>query len=444
MDLKDWGLRMTSPAPQSRRPPPPRPERGETAVVEPTSPRVERERKSCPKHREGKAGAETRTRESSSAGSRRSSQASNNRKLSRSHSSAAPERPPPPLTQVPLPSGAPEGLAGLHTQTACYTQHSKASSHISSSSCLAPHTTSSTHKAGSIPHPGPVSSQCKERADKLVAEAEAKLSRSLFRSSDVSGAQDCYQRASAQYKQAGEWARAGEVFAKMGDIAKRQGDTMGGGRLYGESGSCYRKVSTQAAVASYLKSAEMYIEMGKFAMPAKHHEAIAVIYATDCSPPDHRAVIHHLSMAAHYYYSDNRTAARNKCRIEMARLHGLIGEFDSALAIYEDLGFSALDSRMLKYSADEYLFRASLCHLAIDSLNCQIAIQKYVDYYPAFEMSRECKFIKSLCSEVEQESEEGFQEVIRRFKHMVGLDPWYGAVLRHIHDSIPGELSQLR
>ena len=30
------------------------------------------------------------------------------------------------------------------------------------------------------------------------------------------------QRASAQYKQAGEWARAGEVFAKMGDIAKRQ------------------------------------------------------------------------------------------------------------------------------------------------------------------------------------------------------------------------------
>ena len=28
------------------------------------------------------------------------------------------------------------------------------------------------------------------------------------------------------------------------------------------------------------QSAEMYIEMGKFAMPAKHHEAIAVIYAT--------------------------------------------------------------------------------------------------------------------------------------------------------------------
>ena len=28
-----------------------------------------------------------------------------------------------------------------------------------------------------------------------------------------------------------------------------------------------------------MQSAEMYIEMGKFGIPAKHHEAIALIYA---------------------------------------------------------------------------------------------------------------------------------------------------------------------
>ena len=31
------------------------------------------------------------------------------------------------------------------------------------------------------------------------------------------------------------------------------------------------------------QSAEMYIEMGKFGIPAKHHEAIALIYAKVCS-----------------------------------------------------------------------------------------------------------------------------------------------------------------
>ena len=29
------------------------------------------------------------------------------------------------------------------------------------------------------------------------------------------------------------------------------------------------------------------------------------------------------------------------------------------------------------------------------SLNCQIAIQKYIDYYPAFEVAGECKFLKA-------------------------------------------------
>ena len=31
----------------------------------------------------------------------------------------------------------------------------------------------------------------------------------------------------------------------------------------------------------------------------------------------------------------------------------------------------------------------------IFSLNCQIAIQKFIDYYPAFEVSSECKFLKA-------------------------------------------------
>ena len=54
------------------------------------------------------------------------------------------------------------------------------------------------------------------------------------------------------------------------------------------------------------------MELGKFGIPAKHHEAIALIYARDVQPSDNSAVLHHLSMAAHYYFSDNRTAARNK------------------------------------------------------------------------------------------------------------------------------------
>ena len=36
----------------------------------------------------------------------------------------------------------------------------------------------------------------------------------------------------------------------------------------------------------------------------------------------------------------------------------------------------------------EYFFRASLCHLCIDALNAQHAIEKYGELYPAFGDSR--------------------------------------------------------
>ena len=41
-----------------------------------------------------------------------------------------------------------------------------------------------------------------------------------------------------------------------------------------------------------------------------------------------------------------------------------------------------------------YTLIQNISNPSVFSLNCQIAVQKYIDYYPAFEMSRECKFIK--------------------------------------------------
>jgi len=322
-------------------------------------------------------------------------------------------------------------------------QSSSSSSRPSSSSNKSHSTVNyNTHNC----HSGPsvVITQYKERGDELVTEAESKLSRSLFRSGDVQGGLDSYQRAVAQYKLAGDWDTAALTLTKMGEIFRKQGDLMGAGRLYGEAGTCYRKYSTHSAVTSYLKSAEMYIELGKFGIPAKHHEAIAMIYFKDIQPCDNNLVLHHLSLAAHYYYSDNRNAARNKCRLEMARIHGTMDQYDEALQIYEDLGYSSLESRLIKYSADEYFFRAGLCHLAIDCLNCQIALQKYIDYYPAFEMSGECKFLKKLCGEIEQENEEGFDNIVRKNNSIVKLDPWYAAIINKIRKEIPGELNSLR
>ena len=58
----------------------------------------------------------------------------------------------------------------------------------------------------------------------------SRCSRSLFRSGDVHGGMESYQRAVAQYKLAGDWDSAALTLTKMADIFRRQGDLMGAGR----------------------------------------------------------------------------------------------------------------------------------------------------------------------------------------------------------------------
>lgn len=55
---------------------------------------------------------------------------------------------------------------------------------------------------------------------------------------------------------------------------------------------------------------------------------------------------------------------------------------------------NSLESSLLKYSAKEYFFRAALCHLCVDVLNAQHALERYTELYPAFQDSREYKLLK--------------------------------------------------
>ncbi len=69
-------------------------------------------------------------------------------------------------------------------------------------------------------------------------------------------------------------------------------------------------------------------------------------------------------------------------------------KYQKAIQIYEQVAASALDHSLIKYSAREYYFRATLCHLCIDPINAQNAITRYEAEFPAFDVGREAKFLK--------------------------------------------------
>ncbi|XP_006810473.1 beta-soluble NSF attachment protein-like, partial [Neolamprologus brichardi] len=109
---------------------------------------------------------------------------------------------------------------------------------------------------------------------------------------------------------------------------------------------------------------DIYTDMGRFTIAAKHHITIAEIYESELV--DIEKAIAHYEQAADYYK----------------------GEESNRVAM------STMDNPLLKYNAKEYFFKASLCHFIVDELNAKLAIEKYEEMFPAFSDSRELKLLK--------------------------------------------------
>ena len=119
--------------------------------------------------------------------------------------------------------------------------------------------------------------------------------------------------------------------------------------------------------------------------------------------------IQHYETAADYFKGEESNSSATKCLVKVAQYSAQLENYEKAIQIYEQVqnlvhtgalhvvvkaAASALESNLLKYSAKDHFFRASLCHLCVDSINAQHALNKYEEQHPAFADSREAKLIK--------------------------------------------------
>uniref|UniRef100_U5EZ97 Protein required for fusion of vesicles in vesicular transport alpha-snap n=1 Tax=Corethrella appendiculata TaxID=1370023 RepID=U5EZ97_9DIPT len=276
-----------------------------------------------------------------------------------------------------------------------------------------------------------------EKAMQLIAEAEKKLNSSkgffgsLFGGSNkVEDAVECYQRAANMFKIAKKWSKAGSAFFEAANLHAKAGSRHDAATNYVDASNCYKKTDINEAVACLLKAIDIYTDMGRFTLAAKHHQSIAEVFETDGN--DIQRAIQHYEQAADYFRGEESTSSANKCMLKVAQYAAQLEEYDKAIQIYEQVGTSCLNSSLLKHSAKEYFFRASLCHLAVDLLNAQHALEKYAQQYPAFQDSREYKLVKTLCEHLEEQNVEGFTETVKDYDSISRLDQWYTTILLRI------------
>lgn len=145
-----------------------------------------------------------------------------------------------------------------------------------------------------------------------------------------------------------------------------------------DAATCYKKGDAQKAVECMLQAIEIYTDMGRFQIAAKHHMTVAEIYEGELSDID--KAITHYEQAADYYKGEESNSSANRCLLNVARYAAQLGQYEKAIKIYEEVATACLDNSLLKYSAKEYFFRAALCHMCVDLLNAQVSLK--IEWYP--------------------------------------------------------------
>jgi len=283
-----------------------------------------------------------------------------------------------------------------------------------------------------------------QKALQLVAEAEKKLQGSkgflggLFGGgSKKDEAMECYGRAANLFKMAKKWGQAGNTFCTIANHHITEGSKHDAATNYVDAANCYKKTDPKEAIASLQKAIDIYTDMGRFPIAAKHHQTIAEIFESELA--DFDKAMQNYEQAADYFKGEESISSANKCMLKVAQYAAQLENYDKAIQIYEQVAASALESPLLKYSAKEYFFKASICHLCVDSLNAQHAIVKYEEQYPAFGDSREAKLIKTLVQHLEDQDVENFTEAVKGYDSISRLDTWYTTMLLRVKKQIPVE-----
>uniref|UniRef100_A0A0B7ACZ7 Uncharacterized protein n=1 Tax=Arion vulgaris TaxID=1028688 RepID=A0A0B7ACZ7_9EUPU len=283
-----------------------------------------------------------------------------------------------------------------------------------------------------------------QKAVMLIAEAEKKLksAKGMFSSLFGGGSKqeeacELYVRAANAFKMAKKWPQAGKAFEEAAQLQLAMGSKHEGATYYVEAGNCYRKGDPNAAVSAIHKAIEIYTDMGRFSIAAKHHITVAEIYENELS--DMEKSVQNYEQAADYYKGEESNSSANKCLLKVAQFSATLEKYDKAIEIYEQVATSCMDNSLLKYSAKDHFFRASICHMCMDTINAQVAIKKYEEMFPAFADSRECKLVKKLLQSVEDDNVEQFTEVLKEYDSISRLDPFLTTLLLRVKKQLNAE-----
>jgi len=244
-------------------------------------------------------------------------------------------------------------------------------------------------------------------------------------------AMELFDKAAAQFKMMKQWDEAGDAYIKMAECAEKIGNEAEAVAAYANAGKAFKNGNTKEAIKAFRIAADMRMTSNAFQQAGKIHIEIASIEEKNLNI---KGAIKAFSDAADCFQAEGSVPSENQALLKVAELSAAEEDYDRAIMVYEKVATAALESTLLKYSAKDYFFKASLCQLVLcakhgDMKVLEDKLERYKDQHPAFDGDRSCKLIESCMKAFEDDDVDAFTDHVYSYDKIYKLDHWTSALL---------------
>lgn len=272
-----------------------------------------------------------------------------------------------------------------------------------------------------------LASNAESKARDFIQQAE-KVLKGWFvfnKSQKYEDAAELYSKAAAQFKIAKLWHDAGDAHFNAAENSEKAGNESEATRNYTDAAKAYKNDSPEDAMKMYQIAVGKQMEGNKFSMAAKLYKEMAELYEGDMKSAESAKCY---EKAADCFFAEDSATSGNQMLLKVADFSAKQEDYKNAIQIYERVAHASADNNLTRWSVVDYLFKASLCHLALGAKSDDYtaafdAIKKYKEESPMLATSREVKLLDKLEPIIAKADIEKFEDVLYEFDQIVKLDP---------------------
>ena len=192
-----------------------------------------------------------------------------------------------------------------------------------------------------------------------------------------------------------------------------------------DASKVYQPGSPEDAARCLSQVVDHWLSKGEFRRAAQYMQTLAETYESmgDISKarPAYEA-------AAQWFEDERSSAIGNRLSLKAADLAALDGEYLAAIKRFEYAAKQTDPTNATRFFTTDYLFRAGVCHLALDLIGAKRALDNYRGPYPTFPPTDQFQLLADLLELAEQGDSEAFGLKVYRYEKLHTLNPWFKTI----------------